>query len=51
MKVTHRLDLEAGAVTLDRISEVQDKFCIPLNAIICESEETYTLVIEWEDSD
>lgn len=51
MKVSHRVTLGYEAVTVDKVLEAVARFNIPENALLFESEESYDIVIEWNEGE
>lgn len=51
MRITHKVDLESGRVTIDQIRDAQEKFLIPGGADVFECSEEYTVIIEWQDGE
>jgi hypothetical protein len=51
MKVVHQLDMGSERVSLGKLLEAQCKFNIPESATVRESEDDYTIIVEWEDTE
>lgn len=51
MKIMHRVVLGYERTSIEKILEAVERFNIPNNADLFESEESYDLVIEWAEGD